>query len=220
MGEALSEAEFFIEPGEGGVAEELYLPDKWRHGNRLTWKMEDDRRVKAYTGDQDEPELTAEDIASMTKRVASTPLPRAIEYFAGLPDYEPRPFSSYGFVPMDYTPESGLKGIKPKTGQKGGKPSRPSKFVAGEMSHTGYNFDDWGGIPPTWANPADPNALDPWSLHDRPVLPEYPEAAPRPERAKSPDAPPVWESDEAIKALYKMLASIGRRGAEVASGVA
>ncbi len=45
----------------------------------------------------------------MTKRVASTPLPKAMEYFAGLPDYKPRPWDSYGFVPMDYSPDSALK---------------------------------------------------------------------------------------------------------------
>ena len=39
---------------------------------------------------------------------------KAIEYFAGLPPYQPRPWDSYGFVPMDLTPDSALKVIQYK----------------------------------------------------------------------------------------------------------
>ena len=216
LGEAVSEAEFFIEPGEGGT-EELYLPEKWKNGNRLTWKMEDDMRKKPFVGYQ-EPELTEADIADMAKRVHSTPLPRAMEYFAGLPDYQPRPLDSYGFVPMKFNPESGLKGVDRKTGTKGGKPGWPGKFIPGDIVHRGFRFDDWGRIMPIWANPMDPNAIDPNSLQYKPVkVPKVPETKPRPEREKTPDAPPVWESDEAIKALYQLLATVGFRQVDLSS---
>ncbi len=211
LGEAVCEAEFLVEAGEGGTAE-LYLPELWKTGKRLTWKDED-RRPKKFVG-VSEPELTDEDIAGMTKRVASTPLPRAMEYFANMPDYKPKPLSSYGFVPMDYSPKSALKGIQSPKGQQGGKPSWPSRFVKGDFDHRDYNFDDWEGIQPIWLNPRDPNAVDPWSLRFQPVLPgDYPPPMPRAEREKSPDAPPVWESDADIAALYQMLAAMGMRTA-------
>ena len=40
--------------------------------------MEDDKRKKKFVG-VEEPELSDEDIKEMTKRVASAPLPKALE---------------------------------------------------------------------------------------------------------------------------------------------
>ena len=138
------------------------------------------------------------------------PHSRAIEYFASLPAYEPRPLSSYGLHKMPFSPESGLKGVEPRRGQRGGKPGWPSRFVPGDIEHRGYEVDDDGRICPWWKNPADRRLIDwdPYSLFQRPVAPDYPAAPPRPERPKSPDGPPVWESDEVIAALYKMLAEV------------
>ena len=138
LGEAICEAELTVGPGEGGAegGGDLYLPELWRTGKRLTWKDED-ARLKKFVG-QKEPELTAEDIADMAKRVSSTPLPRAIEYLAGLPAYQPRPWDSYGFVPMDLSPDSALKNVKPRVGRVGGSVSYPSKFVPGRIEHRGY----------------------------------------------------------------------------------
>ena len=45
---------------------------------------------------------------------------RAIEYLAGLPPYVPRPWDSYGFVPMDLSPDSALK-VRHKTAQDWGR---------------------------------------------------------------------------------------------------
>ncbi len=131
-----------------------------------------------------------------------------MEYFASLPPYEPRPLSSYGLHSMPFTPESGLKGVKPRQGKQGGRAARPSKFVPGDIHHRGYAADEFGRICPKWRNPKDGRDWDPWSLFYAPVHPDYPEAKRRPDRAKSPDGPPVWESDEVIAALYKMLAEV------------
>ena len=85
LGEAICEGEIEVEPGMGEDGTDLYLPEKWRHGNRLTWAMEDQRK-KLFVGTV-EPELTDEDIKEMTKRVASAPLPKALEYLASLPGH-------------------------------------------------------------------------------------------------------------------------------------
>jgi hypothetical protein len=44
LGEAICEAEFLVGPGEGG--DDLYLPELWRTGKRMTWKDEDERAKK------------------------------------------------------------------------------------------------------------------------------------------------------------------------------
>ena len=38
-----------MEPGDGADGSELYLPEKWRTGNRLDW-AEEDRRAKLFVG--------------------------------------------------------------------------------------------------------------------------------------------------------------------------
>ena len=98
LGEAICEAELTVGPGEGGAESDLYLPELWKTGKRLTWKDEgdssnlrheflvisdyliiinswQDARKKKFVGHK-EPELTADDIAEMAKRVSSTPLPK------------------------------------------------------------------------------------------------------------------------------------------------
>ena len=67
---------------------------------------------------------------------------KAMEYLAGLPDYQPRPWDSYGFVKMDLSPESALKNVKPRVGRVGGSVSYPSKFVPGRIEHRGYNIGE------------------------------------------------------------------------------
>jgi hypothetical protein len=99
LGEAVCQAQFVIEAGEGGGSD-LYIPDKWRNGSRLTWAAED-LRAKKFFG-FNEPELTDEEIAEMTSRVSGVPLPRALEYLASLPDYHPTPIQ--GLVNMTYKP--------------------------------------------------------------------------------------------------------------------
>ncbi len=99
LGEAVCQAQFVIEAGEGGGSD-LYIPDKWRNGNRLTWAAED-LRAKKFFG-FNEPELTDEEIVEMTSRVSGVPLPRALEYLASLPDYHPTPIQ--GLVNMTYKP--------------------------------------------------------------------------------------------------------------------
>ena len=70
------------------------------------------------------------------------PLPRALEYLASLPDYYPKPFEALPQVP--FKPDA----HDVRKGQQGGKPTRPSKFVAGQISHTGYVSDAGGRILP------------------------------------------------------------------------
>ena len=69
----------------------------------------------------------------MTSRVASTPLPRAIEYLASLPDYRPVPMQ--GLLKMDFKGEPGAppdeQSKRARAGIRGGKPTRPSKFIPG-----------------------------------------------------------------------------------------
>ena len=36
LGEAICQAQFVIEPGEGG-GNDLYLPELWKNGKRLNW---------------------------------------------------------------------------------------------------------------------------------------------------------------------------------------
>lgn len=206
LGEALCEAEFIIGPGEGGV-EDLYLPEKWLTGNRLTWKMED-QRLKPCVGYQ-EPELTPEDIANMTKNAASTPLPRVMEYLANLPDYEPTPLSKMGLMPMKFSPESALQGVQKRPSGTGGTAPRPSKFVPGDISHRGYRCDDTGRILPMWKNPLDPHGRDPNFMEYRSVPMDFPPANAPPPEVDGPHGPPYWESDETIQKLYEMLRNMG-----------
>ncbi len=50
LGEAVCEAAFVVEAGEGGLTgDDLFLPEKWKTGNRLTWKDED-QRIKPFSG--------------------------------------------------------------------------------------------------------------------------------------------------------------------------
>ena len=69
----------------------------------------------------------------MTSRVASAPLPRALEYLAGLPDYHPVPMQ--GLLKMTFNGEpfepSDEQSKRARAGKRGGKPSRPSKFIPG-----------------------------------------------------------------------------------------
>ena len=69
----------------------------------------------------------------MAGRVASTPLPRAIEYLASLPDYWPVPME--GLLKMNFkgepTEPSDEQSRRARAGKRGGKPSRPSKFIPG-----------------------------------------------------------------------------------------
>ena len=78
--------------------------------------------------------MTDEDIKAMASRVASCPLPRAIEYLASLPDYYPVPMQ--GLLKMDYKGEpsapSDEQSKRARAGKRGGKPSRPSKFIPGQ----------------------------------------------------------------------------------------
>ena len=51
LGEAICEAELTVGPGEGGAESDLYLPELWKTGKRLTWKDEvrlDSRNLKSF----------------------------------------------------------------------------------------------------------------------------------------------------------------------------
>ena len=56
-----------------------------------------------------------------------------------------------------------------REGKKGGKPSKPSKFVPGKINHTGLISDDLGLILPMWFNEMDPNAKDPNMMAYQPL---------------------------------------------------
>ncbi len=50
LGEAICEAAFVIGPGEGGLTgDDMYLPELWKTGRRMTWKDEDNR-LKPFAG--------------------------------------------------------------------------------------------------------------------------------------------------------------------------
>jgi hypothetical protein len=204
LGEAVCEAEFIVVPGEGGTGD-LYIPEKWKTGNRLDWVM-DDKRSKRYVNSEDSP-LSDEERAAMFKRFAR-PLPRALEYLASLPDYYPKPFEVLPQVPY------GTEASDIRQGRQGGKPSRPSKFVIGTITHSGYMSDEGGRILPWWPNPLDPdfqNSPDPYNMYYKPVRPDLKE--PKAQRAvvEGPPCPHVWESHEAIEELYKLLDTVGCR---------
>ena len=56
-----------------------------------------------------------------------------------------------------------------REGKRGGKPSKPSKFVPGKIQHSGFVSDDQGRIVPMWFNELDPNARDPNLMTYRPT---------------------------------------------------
>ncbi len=201
LGEAICEAEFIVVPGEGGAGD-LYIPEKWKTGNRLDWAL-DDKRVKKYVGVED-VKMSDEERAAMFARF-NKPLARSIEYLASLPDYYPKPWEELPKLPY------GTEPCDSKQGRKGGKPTRPSKFAAGEVSHTGYVCDDGGRILPWWFNASDPNAKDPHAMNYRPVHPDLKDPRPQPPVVEGPPCPHVWESHEAIEELYKLLDTVGCR---------
>ena len=81
----------------------------------------------------------------MASRVASAPLPRALEYLASLPDYYPVPMD--GLLDMDYRgehhvtvrPPNDEQSKRARAGKRAGKPSRPSKFIPGKLKY-GQDF--------------------------------------------------------------------------------
>ena len=81
----------------------------------------------------------------MASRVASAPLPRALEYLASLPDYYPVPMD--GLLDMDYRgehhvtvrPPNDEQSKRARAGKRSGKPSRPSKFIPGKLKY-GQDF--------------------------------------------------------------------------------
>ena len=100
-----------------------------------------------------------------------------------------------------------------RKGNQGGKPSRPSKFTPGKITHLGYVSDHGGRILPWWPNPADHNSPDPNKMEYKQVKPDLKPPSGhilKPgEGVEGPPGPPVWESLETIKALYKMLDTVG-----------
>lgn len=183
----------------------MYIPEKWRTGNRLDW-LKEDQRAKRYENVEDAL-LSDEERAAMFKRFAR-PLPRAIEYLASLPDYYPKPFDKLPQVPYSGEP-CGCDDCLFRRGKQGGKPSRPSKFVAGKIAHSGYVCDSGGKIPPWWFNQSDPNARDPDAMHYRSVRPDLKDPRPQPPYVEGPPCPHEWESHESIEELYKILDKVG-----------
>ena len=80
----------------------------------------------------------------MAGRVASAPLPRALEYLASLPDYYPVPME--GLLDMDYRgehhvtvrPPNDEQSKRARAGKRAGKPSRPSKFIPGKIKYRSH----------------------------------------------------------------------------------
>jgi len=64
------------------------------------------------------------------------------------------------YPPLKAKNEEGLNTNK-QEGKRSGKSPKPSKFVPGKISHTGYVSDDFGGFSPMWFNELDPNSKDP-----------------------------------------------------------
>ena len=203
LGEAVCEAEFVVVPGEGGAGD-LYIPEKWKTGNRLDW-LKEDQRPKRFDGVVDAG-LTDEERAEMFKRF-NKPLARSIEYLASLPDYYPKDWESLPQVPFKPDPYDLRKG------KQGGKPTRPSKFSPGKITHHGYVSDAGGRILPWWFMDGDPNAgplLDRMNFKPvKPVLKLGMNPRPQPPYVEGPDGPPKWESKETIEALYRMLDKVG-----------
>ena len=201
LGEAECEAELYFDGCGGG--DDMYLPPGWQDRKRLTWKDEDMRR-KAFVGYK-EPELTPEELAEMRKKSGGVPLNRIMEYLASLPNYVP----SDKFRNMERLPfKPGVDERDYRPMRQGGKCSYPSVFQKGKFDHRGYKSDTAGRILPIWRNTKDPRSRDSSDLAWRPVHPDLfvPDL---PQRCKSPDAPPVWETEEDIKKLIIFLNSMG-----------
>ena len=201
LGEAVCQAEFVVVPGEGGAGD-LYIPDKWKNGNRLDW-VKEDQRAKPFENFE-ESGLTDEERAEMFKRF-NKPLPRALEYLASLPDYYPKPLEGEPFSQVPFKPDP----YDIRRGKQGGKPSRPSKFMPGSITHHGMVSDTIGKIPPWWYNESDPRAKDPNQMKYGPVRPSLKEPRPQPPYVEGPPCPHEWESHEAIEELYKILDKVG-----------
>jgi len=202
LGEAECEAELSFD-GTGDCKEDLYLPPLWRERKRLTWKDED-QRAKPFVGYK-EPELTPEELAEMRKKSGGVPLNRIMEYLASLPDYVP----SDKFKNMPRLPyKAGVDERDYRPDRRGGKCSYPSVFKKGKIEHHGYKSDMQGRILPVWQNKQDPRSRDSSDFHWQPVHPDLfvPDI---PDSCKSPDGPPVWESDEDLKKLIALLTGMG-----------
>ena len=173
----------------------------------------EDQRKKKFVG-VEEPELSDEDIREMTKRVASAPLPRALEYLASLPDYYPAPMEDLPSMKYSGDPSEF------KRGKKGGKPTRPSKFVKSTYQHSGHSADSGDGqgfrILPKWCDPRDHEGLARVAaMRYSPYHVDFPEQDPsrslRPEDPRGPPAPHEWESHETVDELYRLLDTVGCR---------
>ena len=204
LGEAECEADLYFD-GEGCKGDNLYLPPLWKEKKRMTWKDEDQRK-KPYVG-FNEPEMSPEELDELRKKSGGVPLNRIMEYLASLPDYVP----SDNFKHMDRMPfKAGVDEHDYRPNKKGGKCSYPVVFKKGKFEHHGYKSDIIGRILPVWQNEKDPKSRDSSKYKWIPVHPDLfvPEI---PARIKSPDAPPIWESDEDIKLLAAFMNSMGSR---------
>lgn len=202
LGEAECEAELTFE-GEGGCGEDMYLPPLWREKRRLTWRDEDMRK-KPFVG-FNEPALSPEEIEAMKKSSGLVPLSRITEYLASLPNYVP----SNKFNNMERMPfKAGVDEHDYRPTKKGGSPKFPNKFQKGKIVHHGYNSDTSGRILPKWHNRKDPRSRDSSDWRWKPVHPDLYIPA-LPERSRTPEPPPVWETKEDIIMLVKWLRSMG-----------
>ena len=202
LGEAECEAELTFE-GEGGCGEDMYLPPLWRDKRRLTWRDEDMRK-KPFVG-FNEPELSPEEIEAMKKGSGLVPLSRITEYLASLPDYQPtNKFNNMERMPF----KAGVDEHDYRPTRKGGSVRFPNKFQKGKITHHGYNSDVSGRILPKWHNKKDPRSRDSSDWRWRSVHPDLYIPA-LPERSRSPDPPPVWETKEDLVMLVKWLRSMG-----------
>jgi len=207
LGEAECEAELNFDGCGGG--DDMYLPPGWQDKQRMTWKIEDDMRKKAFV-DYQEPELTDEEIAAMRNKCAGVPLGRIMEYLASLPNYEP----SNKFRGMERIPfKPGVDEHDYRPDNKGGadKLKDPSVFIRGKFTHHGYNTDKMGRILPVWFNESDPNAVNSINWSFSPVIPELTDPPSRPPRTDSPPCPHVWEDHQTIGELIELLKSMGCR---------
>ncbi|XP_040580693.1 uncharacterized protein [Lepeophtheirus salmonis] len=212
LGEAVCEAD--IEVDDEGLCfahDEMYLPDLWRSAKRLTWKDEDNR-AKKFVGFE-EPELTDEDIRDMTKRVASTPLPRSLEYLASLPDYRPDTNTLKKVLPMNFKPDPKKK----SRGQSGERSfvnvRKPSKFNPGTIHHRGYKCDQGEKVYPVWRSSVIKNQPKKEYNYRRIKYPSFPKREEKqfPKEIRDPPCPHVWESHDQIDALYKILGEMRER---------
>ena len=147
--------------------------------------------------------LTDEERAEMFKRF-NKPLARSIEYLASLPDYVPKAWENLPQVP--FKPDA----YDVRKGKQGGKPSRPSKFAPGSITHHGMISDDMGRILPWWFCDNFPNANELLNnMNYRLVKPTLKEPRAQPPYVEGPPCPHEWESHESIEELYKILDTVG-----------